>query len=140
LPSSTVKLTGWKAVAVLLVLAAWVGFHYYERQVTLDTAGRDAVRDWVVLASQRGSLASRGAAGQLDSAAAVELMRRSEVEIRSMRARGLGDNVVVRVELAVHGGPPPDGRAVRYFRLLHSTLTGWRVVGESKAIAYYAQW
>jgi hypothetical protein len=134
---AAIKLTGWKALAVVVLLAGYLGFRYSNRRVTLATAGRDAVRSWIVMEFQRTALGSPRIAPQLDSATAAELLRRSDVEVRSITARGLSDNVVARVEIAVHGATPPDGRSVRYLRLVHSALTGWRVIGESTAMSYY---
>ncbi len=126
-------------VGLLLALA---GFRYHTRAVTLDPAARDAVRNWVAGQYHRVPLAPlvpRGLEPPLDSGAATELLRQSGVEIRSMAARGWSDNAVVRVELSVQAGPPPDGRPVRYFRLLRLPSSGWRVVGESTALRYYTR-
>jgi hypothetical protein len=54
-----------------------------------------------------------------------------------MKARGTPDDLVVRVKIRVDGGRPPDGREVRYFRMRHSTITGWRMERETGALAYY---
>ncbi|HEX4575292.1 MAG TPA: hypothetical protein VH158_09185 [Gemmatimonadales bacterium] len=132
-----VQLTGWKAVAVLAALLVYGGIRYHSHRVSLETAGRDAVRSWLVAEYERSALADPGLPRQLDSATADELLRRSEVELGSLSARGWGDNVVVRVEIAVRGGPPPDGRSVRYLRLAHGFATGWRVIGSSSAFSYY---
>jgi len=43
----------------------------------------------------------------------------------------------VKVEVQVAGKDPPDGRRVRYFRMSHSTVTGWRVRWEASAFSYY---
>ncbi len=123
-------------LGLLLALAA---FRYHTRAVTLDAAARDAVRSWVVGEYHPVPLVPRGLEPLLDSVAATELLRQSGVEIQSMTARGWSDNAVVRVELSVHGGPPPDGRPVRYFRLLRLPSSGWRVVGESTALRYYTR-
>jgi hypothetical protein len=140
IPETTVvEFKGWKAALVLGLLLALAAFRYHTRAVTLDAAARDAVRSWVVGEYHRVPLVSRGLVPQLDSAAATELLRQSGVEIRSITARGWNDNAVVRVELSGHGGPPPDGRSVRYFRLLHFPASGWRVVGESTALRYYTR-
>jgi hypothetical protein len=140
IPETTVvELKGWKALAVLGLLLVVAAFRYHSRAVTLQTEGRDAVRSWVVAGYVRSALVPQGLAPELDSAAATELLRQSGVEIRSMTARGWSDNVVVRVELSVNGGPPADGRPVRYFRLLHLAYSGWRVVGESSALRYYTR-
>jgi len=120
-----------------VLFAGYGAYHYSTRAVSLNPAARDAVRSWVALELSDDSLASRHLAPPLDSAAAADVLRRSDVEIRSITARGFSDNVVARIEIAVHGGPPPDGRALRYVRLLHGSLTGWRAVGETTRLRYY---
>lgn len=137
--TTVVEFKGWKAALVVGLLLALAGFRYHTRAVTLDAAARDAVRSWVAGEYHRVPLVPRGLEPPLDSAAATELLRQSGVEIRSMAARGWSDNAVVRLELSTHGGPPPDGRPVRYFRLLHLPSSGWRVVGESTALRYYTR-
>lgn len=134
-----VQFTGWKALVVLALLAGYAVLRYHTRQVTLDPAARDAVRSWVAAEYQGGARAPGGLGPVLDSAAAVDLLEQSGVEIHSITARGWSANVVVRVEMSVRGGPPPDGRPVRYFRLLHLTRAGWRVIGESNAVRYYTR-
>ncbi len=44
---------------------------------------------------------------------------------------------MVRAEILVDGGTPPDGRSVRYFRMRHSMVTGWRMRYEAHAVSYY---
>jgi len=136
---ASVTLKGWKVIAFLVVAALYTVARYYNRQQSLESAGREAVRSWVALESQRASLASHGLDAAPDSAELAELLRSRDIEINEMTGRGVGDNMVVRVVISMHGGPPPDGRSIRYFRLVHSLLTGWRVLGESTALRYYTR-
>lgn len=124
---------------MVVLLLALAGFRYHTRPVTLDPAARDAVRSRVVAEYVPATLAPRGLEPVLDSASATELLHQSGVEIRSMTARGWSDNAVVRVELAVNGRPPADRHSVRYFRVLHLSSSGWRVVGQSTAVRYYTR-
>ena len=137
--TSKVRLTGWKAVTVVALLVAYVVYRHQARRVTIDPAARDAIRSWVVAQYERSALAQLPLVPQVDSTAADELLRSYDVEIRSMTARGWSDNVVARVEIAVHGGPPSDNRPVRYLRLLRLARSGWRVVGESNPVSYYTR-
>jgi hypothetical protein len=66
-----------------------------------------------------------------------ELLSLSDVQFTSISARGRGDDIVVKVEIRVAGQVPPDGKPVRYFRMSHSTVTGWRVRHETTALSYY---
>jgi len=54
-----------------------------------------------------------------------------------VEVRGRGDDIVVKVEVQVAGKDPPDGRRVRYFRMSHSSVTGWRMRYETSALSYY---
>lgn len=134
-----VQFTGWKALVVLALLAGYAVLRYHTPQVTLDTAARDAVRSSVAAEYQGGARAPGGLGPVLDSAAVADLLEQRGVEIPSITGRGSSDNVVVQVEMSVRGGPPPDGRPVRYFRLLHLTRARWRVVGESSVVRYYTR-
>ena len=40
----------------------------------------------------------------------------------------------------VDGGPPPDGRPVRYFRVEQKFMeSGWMVIGETDSYRYYSE-
>jgi hypothetical protein len=56
----------------------------------------------------------------------VKQISLDSVRIVSIKARGKGDDVSVRVEITVDGKDPPDDRRIRYFRMSHSTLIGWQ--------------
>jgi len=43
-----------------------------------------------------------------------DLQRLDKVDLRSVKAKGWFWSYVVRTEVSVDGGPPPDGRSVRY--------------------------
>ena len=65
-----------------------------------------------------------------------------DVEFTSIAALGRmgAPAIFVRAEVKVDGGPPPDGRSVRYFRVTRKfTEDGWMVVGESNAYFYYSE-
>ena len=63
-----------------------------------------------------------------------------DVEFTSIAAHGRmgAPAILVRAEFTVDGGPPPDGRSVRYFRVTRKFMEdGWMVVGESNSYLYY---
>ena len=70
-------------------------------------------------------------------AAAEELLALNSIALTSVSARGGGDDVIVKVEIQVAGGDPPDGKRVRYFGMSHGAVTGWRVERETTALSYY---
>ena len=47
-----------------------------------------------------------------------------------------GDDVIVKVEIQVDGGPPPDGGAVRYYRMRYRGLSGWTVARRTSVWSY----
>jgi len=57
-----------------------------------------------------------------------------------MAAHGkMGASVtLIRAEITVDGGPPADGRPIRYFRISRRFGGGWTVVGESNAYNCYS--
>jgi anti-sigma-K factor RskA len=137
-----IRVTGWKAIVVLLVVAAFVGYRYYAVQTTLETAGADELRFWLSAEYMAQGLPGLEEAVESGDAVAAEeqareLVARDRVEFTEMGARGAPDDLVVRVRIRVDGRTPPDGREVRYFRMRHSTVTGWRMRAETTKLGYY---
>lgn len=140
------QLRGWHAVAALLALAGITGLRMYSRVRPVNDAMRDAVRSEL--------LAEYSGRGPKDLARFVaearegspiepvpEVVRR-DVEFTSMMARGaIGGAIVVRAEVSVDGGMPPDGRPVRYFWVARKFGGdgAWQVMGESNAYQYLVE-
>jgi hypothetical protein len=62
-----------------------------------------------------------------------------EVDFASISARGKigGPVTLVRAEITVDGGAPPDGRSVRFFCVSRKVMDdGWMVVGETDSYRY----
>lgn len=130
----TVTLRGWKAVAAILVFGGFLGFRWMTARQALDGQGRSALEDWIALEIQRPlladttiPLAERGQA----------VLGASEVTIRSLKARGRLDNLVVRAEIEPDSGFPPGTELVRYYRMQYSSITGWRHRGPASALSFY---
>jgi anti-sigma-K factor RskA len=137
-----IRVTGWKAIVVLLLAAAFVGYRYRAVQTTLETGAADELRFWLAAEYMaQGLPALEDAVERGDAAAAEEQAReivaRDRIEFTDMSARGAPDDLAVRVRIRVDGRPPPDGREVRYFRMQHSTVTGWRMRRETTKLGYY---
>ncbi len=137
-----IKITGWKAVVVLLIIVAFAAYRFQAARATLPTDGADELKLW--LSSEyiaEGLPAPEQAIESNDSAAvsnmANEVLSRDRVTFRKIAARGLMDDIVVRVDIQVDGGAPPVGSRVRYFRMHYSTITGWIMDYETTVIAYY---
>ena len=137
-----IELTGWKAILMAVIILGVTGYRVYSRFPTVNDEGRAALRAWLVKDyTGRGmkDLAKRVAdyrAGLPDRpivAPAVE----PNVELVSLSAHGWRDAMVVRSEISVDGGPPPDGQPVRYLFLTTKFDGGWMVLSESDSFRYY---
>lgn len=140
---TTIKLRGWKAVAVLLAFAGFVLFNRYASRRTLDSDAVEAIKPWIVSAYCRPALAKLEAR-PLDQLTPAErqalsdnLLRAQKVEIKSIAARGSGDSIICKVEVLVDGRVPPDGRTVRFYRMSYSHLLGWIYKQESNALMWH---
>jgi hypothetical protein len=137
-----VQLTGWKAIAVLVVILGVSGYHVYSRFPTVNDDGREALRSWLIKDyTGRGpkALAQRVAdyrAGLPDRPVAAPA-EEPKVEFVSLSAHGSPSDMVARAEIPVDGGPPRDGRPVRYLFLSTVPERGWIVFAETDSYHYY---
>ena len=129
-----IKLTGWKAVLVALVVLGFLGFRYTTAVQTLDTDGRQAISEWVAAEYQRYHLA-RTDLSEGDKAAL--LLKTESVDLVSLEARGRPERMAVRVEIEPNVAHPPGTPYVRYYTLEYSTVTGWRHKGDITALQYH---
>ena len=137
-----IELTGWKAIIVGVLILGVAGYRFSSRFPTVNDDGRAALRDWLVKDyTGRGpkALAQRLADYRAGSKDALDLPPASypNVEITSVSAHGPRDAMVVRTEISVDGGPPPDGQPVRYLFLTTKYEGGWMVLSESDSFRYY---
>ena len=137
------QLKGWQAAVVVAAILGIVAFQCARRIQTVDNSARFAIGVSLTREYQGRSLkeqvheyvkrrASSGAAEE-PSASVVPIPM---VELESVRAHGSKDVMVARVEVTVNGGPPPDGRRVRYLDLMRSVDGRWLVVADSDAYHY----
>jgi len=137
-----IELTGWKAVAVAVVILAVSVIRFSMRFPTVTDEGRETLRAWLVNDYEgRGpkALAKRVAdyrAGLPDRPPELPSVA-PRVDFVSVSAHGSRDAMVVRSEVMVDGGPPPDSRPVRYLFLTTKVGGGWIVLAESDALRYY---
>jgi len=137
-----IELTGWKAIVVAVLILGVSGYRLYSRFQTVSDDGRGALREWLVKDyTGRGprALAKRVAdyrAGLPDQPLEVPAVM-PQVEFVSLSAHGMRDAMVVRTEISVDGGPPPDGQPVRYLFLTTKPEGGWMVLSESDSFNYY---
>jgi hypothetical protein len=137
-----IELTGWKAIVVAVLILGVSGYRLSTRFRTVNDEGQQALRTWLVKDyTGRGpkALAKRVAdyrAGLPDQPLEVPAVM-PHVEFVSLSAHGLRDAMVVRTEISVDGGPPPDGQPVRYLFLTTKPEGGWMVLSESDSFHYY---
>jgi hypothetical protein len=137
-----IELTGWKAIVVGVLILGVSGYRISTRFRTVNDEGQQALRNWLVKDyTGRGpkALAKRVAdyrAGLPDQPLEVPTVM-PHVDFVSLSAHGLRDAMVVRTEISVDGGPPPDGQPVRYLFLTTKPEGGWMVLSESDSFNYY---
>jgi hypothetical protein len=131
----TFHLTGWKAVALLLVLAALGAYRFTRARAALEGDGRATLEMWIVGEIQRPLLADTTLSLAEKGTALLQVS--SAVRIRTLDARGPFDDVEVRVELEPDPAFPPGFALVRYYRMSYSSLTGWSYKGRGSALGYW---
>ena len=143
MPETRIELTGWKAVAGLAVILAITGIRLAARFPTVPDDGRETVRTWLVndyegrgpkaLAQMVSDYRAGLPVHTPDPPAVVP-----QVEFVSLGAHGSRDLMIVRAQVSVDGGPPPDDRPVRYLFLTRKfDGGGWIIMSETTAFRYY---
>lgn len=141
--STQIKLTGWKAVIVLVIVGTVVGFRMLSQSRTLETEAVAAIKTELAADYARQLLPELQEAAQTPNESAGEIdqlvmnVSAENIDIVSISARGRGEDVVVQVEIEVDGRNPPDGKRTRYYRMRHSTGIGWTVRHEVGKWSYY---
>jgi hypothetical protein len=138
------QLRGWHALLAIPLVLGFLGIQLGLRMHYVDDKMRDGVRKELL-----NEYSGRGPA---DAARIVEEAREGspvepvqplvqrDVEFTSIGAHGKmgASEILVRAEITVDGGPPPDGRTVRYFRMSQMLGGAWMVIGESDSYFYYS--
>jgi hypothetical protein len=134
------ELKGWKAIAALAIVAAVLLGKFAIQRSTLETGAAEELKFWLRGEYLSGSMAEVDVEQMSEAeveAKAEELLGLSEITFTKMSARGSDDDIIVKLEIQIAGKDPPDGKPVRYFRMSHSAVTGWRVRRETTALSYY---
>jgi hypothetical protein len=135
-----VTLKGWKALAVLAVLAGIYGLRIYSRIQTVDDAGRDILTAWL-LKDYQGQGPHDIVKRVQDYKAGLPVQPITEIkpmniEFAALAARGSRSSMIVKAQITVDGGTPPDGQPVRYFYMTYTPDTGWAVLAETDSYSY----
>lgn len=137
------ELKGWQAIVVAAGLVAGFGYQCARRIRTVDEAARFAIgvsltREYMGtdLKSQVQQYLREKASHSAPAEPPPSSMPIPNVEILAVTAHGSADVQVAKVEVRVNGGPPPDGRGVRYLDLMRTIDGRWVVVADSDAYHY----
>ena len=140
------QLKGTNAIIVLVVLIGIFGYKYYSAQSTLATEGADELKFWLSGEYKTNALADfKSFESKVENPKDIEkralkIIDAGKVEFLSLKARGASKDIIVRAEISVNGKPPENGKAVRYFRMEYSMLTGkWYVRRETTAFSYQSK-
>lgn len=137
-----IELSGWKAIAALVIIVAIAGVRLAVRFQSVPDEGREAVRTWLVDEYEgRGTKALIQMASDYQAGLPLHIPEQPavppQVEFVSVAAHGSRDAMIVRVEASVNGAPPPDDRPVRYLHLVRKFGGGWMVTSETSELSYY---
>ncbi len=129
-----IKLTGAKAVVAILLVVAFLGYRFFSATSTIETDAAEILKFslWGQYASQL--MAEKPEPTEETARRALAL---DNIQFPEIHGRGTPRDMIVRVRIVVDGSPPPEGRAVRYFRMEYSQLTKWRYLRETTAFAYH---
>ena len=139
----TITLQGPLAFISLLIIGAFTVFQYSDRNRTLESEAVEELKTWILaeymreLLPRMKEMVDHPAGREKEIGEMSRLLSRDNLQIISIEARGKGDDVAVRVEIEVDGKDPPVGGRIRYFRMNHSTMTGWSYESDIGKWGYY---
>ncbi len=111
------KLTGWKAIVVVLAIIGFLIFKLNVQTEALQTEGVEEIRKWLVLESVRAVMPDMEKAVQAPTRNAKFLeqmadnLREENFQILSVTKRGVDRRTFVRAEVRHKGKSPSDGGA-----------------------------
>jgi hypothetical protein len=137
------QLRGWQGAVVGVAIVGVVAYQCARRIQTVDDSARFAIgvsltREYQGrgLKEQVQEYLKQRASGEAPKEPPPSDVPIPMVALVSVKGRGLQDVMVAKVEVTVNGGPPPDGRSVRYLDLMRSVDGRWLVVADSDAYHY----
>jgi len=123
------------APAIFCLLAASGIIYWYQSTIRhLSPTGENIVKNSVAAEYQRYHL-SRTDLSSTEKARLLTAIQK--MKILSVTARGISENLVVRVEVEPNRIQPPGFSNVQYYQLKHSSLSGWTNEGKTSAENYY---
>lgn len=144
-----VKLTGRNAVLAVVALVAFGFYRMSSMQTELETEALEELKAYLAAEYATKDVAALSEALETDRPVSDQeavtrtnaILAAQNISFSSVSARGMwagrqGAEVIVRIEIQVNGGPPPDGEPVRYYRMRYRGLSGWDVGGRTSAWSY----
>lgn len=143
-----IKLNGPTALIGLVAVVAFAGYRMTTMKTELETEALEELKAYLVAEYQSGDIAALSAKLESNELSHEEALARTEaivdaqdITFESVSARGMwkgrdGDDVIVKVDIRVSGGPPPDGEPVRYYRMRYRGLAGWKVGARTSVWSY----
>jgi hypothetical protein len=129
-----IQLTGFKAVLAIVALVGFVGFRFLTAASSIETDAAEELRFWLQAEYSRGIMASHPEPTEEE---AQQLLALQHIEFIEINGRGTPKDMAVRVKIRVDGSPPPSGPEVRYYRMEHSMVFGWKMRREIPKLLYY---
>ncbi len=130
----TVKVTGFKAVIVILALVGFVGFRFVSAKSSIETDAAQELKMWLQAEYTSRYLADDP---EPDEETAAEILALTDIQFSEITGRGALDDMVVRVRIRVDGSAPQYGNEIRYFRMDYSVVLGWSYQHEVSKWSYY---
>jgi hypothetical protein len=138
-----IRVTGKPAVVILAVLAVIFTWNLAVTRHTVDPGVERAIRNTLaagyagtVLPDIKEGLA-HGDNARVEAGTERLETCMNKITFPSLSSRGGRGHFCVRAEIRIDGGPPPDSRSVRYFRLSNTALLGPVLEEETFALSYY---
>lgn len=121
--NTEVQLTGWKAIAVCLLVVSFVIWKYLAANQALQAQGANDIRQWIA-----GEYTQYHADALQDYSRSAEeraelLGAIQNVQLQSLQARGSAERLIVKVEIEPSLATPPGSSLVRYYEVSFDPLT-----------------
>lgn len=144
-PQYTFQFRGWHAIVAVVLFVCYCGVSVYARVRAVDDGMRESVRQYLLNEySGRSPNDVQRILAEARNGLPVESLpevQKRDVEFPSFSAVGSYAAPVetVRAQITVDGGAPPEGAAMRFFRVERALDGQWLVVGPSDSYSYYSQ-
>ncbi len=135
------QVKGWMVIPVAILLLAFLAYRTTSAKAAFSGPQGTALKNHLQGEYVGHAVPALETALNADDRASVarfaaQALQTTRIEFTDIGVKGTGEELVAKVTIAVDGGTPPDGKAVRYFLLRHR-FDGWYVERETGAFQYY---